>query len=72
MLTLLITSHYCVNQRDEDVQNMKCPLRFYRRKNLNSDLSEHETQDNVSMNNFKNTLTALARQVRRGGNTSWQ
>ncbi len=33
----------------------------------NSDLSENETQDNVSMHNFKNTLTALVRQVGRGG-----
>jgi len=37
-----------------------------------SDLSENETQDNVSMNHFKNTLTAFVRQVGRGGNTKWQ
>lgn len=37
-----------------------------------SDLSENETQDNVSMHNFKNTLTAFVRQVGRGGNTKWQ
>jgi hypothetical protein len=37
-----------------------------------NDLSENETQDNVSMNIFKNTLTAFERQVGRGGNTSWQ
>jgi len=35
-------------------------------------LSEPETQDNVSMHNFKNTLTAVVRQVGRGGNTKWQ
>ena len=37
-----------------------------------TDLSENETQDNVSMHNFKNTLTAFVRQVGRGGNTQWQ
>jgi hypothetical protein len=37
-----------------------------------SDLSERETQDNVSMNNFKNNLTAFERQDGRGGNTPWQ
>ena len=37
-----------------------------------TDLSEKETQDNVSMHNFKNTLTAFVRQVARGGNTKWQ
>ena len=36
------------------------------------DLSGRETQDNVSMHNFKNTLTAFVRQVGRGGNTQWQ
>ena len=39
---------------------------------VTSDLSENETQDNVSMHNFKNTLTAMVRQVGRGGNTQWQ
>ena len=33
-----------------------------------TDLSEKETPDNVSMHNFKNTLTAFVRQVGRGGN----
>ena len=37
-----------------------------------TDLGEKETQDNVSMHNFKNTLTAFVRQVGRGGNTTWQ
>ncbi|NCD22493.1 MAG: hypothetical protein EOL90_06095 [Spartobacteria bacterium] len=37
-----------------------------------SHLSETETQDNVSMIHFKNTLTACERQVGRGGNTQWQ
>ena len=37
-----------------------------------TDLSEKETQDNVSMHSFKNTLTAFVRQVGRGGNTKWQ
>jgi len=37
-----------------------------------TDLSENETQDNVSMHVFKNTLTAYVRQVGRGGNTQWQ
>jgi hypothetical protein len=32
----------------------------------NSDLSETETQDNVSMHNFKNTLTAFVRQAEGG------
>lgn len=32
----------------------------------NSDLSENETTDNVSMNNFKNPLTAFERQVEGG------
>ena len=36
------------------------------------DLSGSETQDNVSMHDFKNTLTAYVRQVGRGGNTQWQ
>jgi len=35
-------------------------------------LSETETPDNVSSIHFKNTLTALVRQVGRGGNTQWQ
>lgn len=30
-------------------------------------LSGRETQDNVSMHNFRNTLAALARQAGRGG-----
>ena len=37
-----------------------------------TDLSGSETQDNVSMHIFKNTLTALGRQVGRGGNPQWQ
>ena len=37
-----------------------------------TDLSETETQDNVSMRKFKKTLTAFVRQVGRGGNTTWQ
>ena len=37
-----------------------------------TDLSENETQDNVSMHVFKNTLTAYVRKVGRGGNTQWQ
>jgi hypothetical protein len=32
-----------------------------------TDLNKCETQDNVSMHNFKNTLTAFERQVGRGG-----
>jgi hypothetical protein len=36
------------------------------------DLSGRETQDNVSMKNFKNNLTAFERQDGRGGNTPWQ
>ncbi len=31
-----------------------------------SDLSENGTQDNVSMNNFKNNLTAFERQAEGG------
>jgi len=33
-----------------------------------SDLSENETKDNVSMNNFKNNLAAFERQDGKGGN----
>ena len=76
-MTLLITSHYCVDQRDEDVEKkMSGPSHFrfdFETEQISkTDLSEKETQDNVSMHNFKNTLTAFVRQVGRGGNTKWQ
>ena len=45
-------------QRDLSILNPEIPA---------GDLSGPETQDNVSMHNFKNTLTALVRQVGRGG-----
>jgi len=45
---------------------------FETEKISKTDLSENETQDNVSMHIFKNTLTAYVRQVGRGGNTQWQ
>lgn len=56
---------------------MKLSPPDFRRKNAAApfspaDLSESETQDNVSMKNFKNNLTAFERQDGRGGNTPWQ
>ena len=49
----------------------KCNLPNFRseiglRQISKNDLSENETRDNVSMNNFKNSLTAFERQVEGG------
>jgi len=65
-----------VNQRDENVKPPHAtylPLQaIVENKISGSDLSEKETQDNVSMKNFKNNLAAFERQDGRGGNTPWQ
>lgn len=50
----------------EDVERMREILPTFQRDNGPSDLSENETQDNVSMNNYKNTLAALSARTERG------
>ena len=50
----------------EDAERMRVIPPTFPRDGLQSDLSENETQDNVSMNHYKNTLAAFSARTEGG------